>query len=720
MKYVHFVKNKKMVQYLDKKMRRWGSLLKNKSINRILCIIVALLMFSANISVFAIDLEIVLARDNFDDVRELTVKTEGNASVEIITDDEGNNLLCYTTSAGNSSWSTCASFSVTAGNSSPVGKVKFRMKIDSSLSANSVMFGVLNKPISVTKEWKDFEIAVSGNYTTFNIQCPGSNIKAYVDDIEVYTVVKNIQAPQVESSVPENGAECAPTDFVTVTFNNKMSDSALDSLNYNLTGGEQTVADVEKTDERTYKICFSGMLDEFTEYGLEITGLSDIYGQEMEDTVISFSTGEHRKPFVIQVSPEDGSFGIVNGDEIVFTFDQTIFADEAEATLSEEGSCEIFGAGNCIRIALGDLLPNTAYTMLLSGVKNEKEKFADDIEYSFITAARRNVLYENSFANGDDAGSTRIATENSGVSYSVSDGVDGTACLVVNPMAYGQIALRKNGATMVVEAGKTYKFSFKAKADASQRVWLMDGRYNNNPYKDMTFSTEWKTLSYVFTETEEVKMPYIQFLSETKSYIDDIEVVELEPAELVNTSDLFDEDVAYLDKKVLTFVFNKALDGSSINSSAVKLNGSSVSISDKGENWFKVDLGSRVEDGGDYTIEINVNDADGMKVSLKREFSMLMSVLGEMRIDKENGKYVLKVQNLENTSDKTQKATVFLITYKDGQMTEGIFKDITLAPFEKLTADIKLEIDVANGEAQGFLWDGMETRRAFLPAVSSK
>ncbi len=699
---------------------RKGALLKNKSLKKVISVLITVFMFLGMVNVCALDLEFLIAEENFDDKRELTAKTEGNASAEIIADESGNNMLQYTTSAGNSSWSTCVSFSVTAGNTDAVGKVKMRMKLADSMTSNSVMFGVLNNPIRVTKEWQDFEVNVSGGYTIFNIQCPGAGITAYVDDIEMYTVIKNVQPPQVSSSVPEDGGECTPSDFVTVTFNNRMSDSALDYLNYTLSGGEQTVADVQKTGDKTYKICFSGMLDEFSDYTLEITGLFDTYDQQMADAIISFSTGEYQKPSVISVSPENNSFGLASGEEIVVTFDQTVFADEAEVSLSGNGSCELLENGNNINIILEDLTPNTAYSLILSGVKNETGKFADDFEYSFITSAEKNVVYENSFSNSDDAQSIRIATENSSVSYSMSGGIDDSSCLVVNPMEYGQIALRKNGAPLVPEVGKVYKYSFKVKADASQRVWLMDGRYNNNPYTDISVGTDWKTLSYVFSENEEVVLPYIQFLSETKSYIDDIEVVELKAAELVNTSDLFDEDIAYLDKKVLTFVFNKALDEASLNSSAVKLNGSSVAISEKGENWFSVDISNVAEDGEDYAIEIKIRDVDGMNVSLKREFSLLMSVRGNMKIEKENGKFVLKVENLENTSDTEQNATAFLIVYKDGQMIDGVFIDITLDPFEQLPDTIELEIDAAQGQAQGFLWDGMATRRAFLPAVSSK
>ena len=265
-------------------------MLKGNNLVRIMCVMVAVFMFFGTLTGYALDLEVYIAGDNFDDIRELTVKNEGNVSTQIVTEEDGNNVLCYRTTASNSSWASCANFNVTAGNTSPVGKIKFRMRLDESVSSNSVMFGVLNNPISVTKEWKQFEVKVSGNYTTANIQCPGANIVAYVDDVELYTVLKNIQEPAVESSIPEDGETCAPSDFVTVTFNNPMGESALDEQNYTLSGDEQTVVSVEKTGDKTYKVCFSDVLSELTDYSLTISGLSDAYGQVMSDAVINFST----------------------------------------------------------------------------------------------------------------------------------------------------------------------------------------------------------------------------------------------------------------------------------------------------------------------------------------------------------------------------------------------------------------------------------------------
>ncbi len=204
--------------------------------------------------------------------------------------------------------------------------VDFYAKIDDSVEKDSVRMRVHNPGNSddgslfyrfdVTKEWQhfngifemrktDYAKWIEGgkqgsepDYRDYSVFIGGEGDSALTNNAFYFHSFKAYELPtstgELESTVPSNGALTLPVDKITLKFSGYMSEAAKESTAYTLTGGTSplTITGVEEKADNTYVLSLSGKTELDQMYTLSFDGLKNWYGETLDDTEISFFSGE--------------------------------------------------------------------------------------------------------------------------------------------------------------------------------------------------------------------------------------------------------------------------------------------------------------------------------------------------------------------------------------------------------------------------------------------
>lgn len=661
-----------------------------------------------------------------------------------------------TTNAGSSIWAN--QFFVLNGNGGQLifeGGTEYTVSMDIKSSADgqiimtdgAAVIDGSSRMLSAADGWVHYEVGVrfTDDKKIYFVVSGGDGLQYWIDNIKA---VKQPPVPVLAGSEPADRSSVAPSGSIILDFNNDMDDTTVLNRENYLLNEKTAISEVVKRSSKSYMLKLDSVMRPDTEYTLSVSGLSDIYGQTLDNFSISFRTERGAEPHILSTTPSDGAYNVQLDDIMTVVFDSEMdFSTATTDQITVNGDAYIesimLDATNQkqIRIKFGGLDYMTGYTVSFTGIKGLSGEIMPDTAVSFTTQPMQNPVYQNCISESRDiAWPAMSVSDRNTVMLSLTDRDSISKPYSLEAVFGGanlDLYIGDESAGNILETGKYYIMSFYVKSvpgTETTRLNVVSGD-NKSYIGGVMPGSEWKKYTVRFKAVN-THFPWFRSESNGSVLLDNIKIAEAFETVIMDNAGTIPVQCA---RNVETEREFRLVLNNSINECSVTLNGVPAVISGIKENTAVFVPGEALEYDTVYKLQINVTDEYGRSIELSREFRTepvfvtdgikLYSGYGsENQSDITNaalvgGRITARLERLKNNSGKTARACLIVSLFRDKKMIDARFVRMELASGAELANPLYVSLDIPQTLSDGeytlsaFLWNGFEQIAPLLKKV---